>query len=53
MQIVYWIYRGLVGLIDEIRINTENIAFVGMNLHLLINRGMKIREDALSMESLA
>jgi len=53
MQIVYSIYCGFVGLTDEIRINTENLAFVGMNLHLLINRGMKIREDALSMESLA
>jgi len=50
MQIVYWIYRGLVGLIDEIRINKENIAFVGMNLHLLIYRGMNLREGELPME---
>lgn len=53
MQIIYWIYSGMVGLIDDIRINTENIAFVGMNLHLLINRGMNMREDALPMEALA
>ena len=52
MQIVYWIYRGLVSLIDEIRIGTQCSALFGLELHLLIYRDMNLREGELPMEIL-